>query len=220
MIPTMTRQTRTRPKRANHRATPPEARAKQNPGPSILVVGLTGPNASGKGEVAKFLAAHGFSVLSLSDVVREEATLRGLDHSRDNLIRVGVEMRSRDGSGALAHRILPRLERLAVVDSIRNPGEVEVLRTLPRFLLLGVDAPQPLRFQRSARRGRPGDGATLEEFARKEALENSGTEAGQQLLKTLALADLVVRNDETIAALHVKVRGALRARRFALRGGR
>ncbi|PYT17225.1 MAG: hypothetical protein DMF51_02980 [Acidobacteria bacterium] len=220
MTPTMTRQTRTRPKRANHRATPPEARAKQNPGPSILVVGLTGPNASGKGEVAKFLAAHGFSVFSLSDAVREEATLRGLDHSRDNLIRVGVEMRSRDGSGALARSILPRLERLAVVDSIRNPGEVEVLRTLPRFLLLGVDAPQPLRFQRSARRGRPGDGATLEEFARKEVLENSGTEAGQQLLKTLALADLVVCNDQTIAALHVKVRGALRARRFMLHGRR
>ena len=57
----MTRQTRTRPKRANRRAIPPEARVKKNPDPSILVVGLTGPNASGKGEVAKFLAAHGFS---------------------------------------------------------------------------------------------------------------------------------------------------------------
>jgi len=220
MIPTMTRQTRTHPKRANHRATPPAARAKKNTGPSILVVGLTGPNASGKGEVAKFLAAHGFGVFSLSDVVREEATRHGLDHGRDSLIRIGVEMRARDGSGALARSVLPRLDRLAVVDSIRNPGEVEVLRTLPRFLLLGVDAPQPLRFQRSAQRGRPGDGATLEEFARKEDRENSGTEAGQQLLKTLALADLVVCNDETIEALHSKVRGALRARHFALRAGR
>ena len=216
----MTRQIRTRPKRANRRATPPEARAKKNPDPSILVVGLTGPNASGKGEVAKFLAAHGFGVFSLSDVVREEATRQGLDHSRDSLIRVGVEMRSRDGPGALARSVLPRLERRVVVDSIRNPGEVEVLRTLPRFLLLGVDAPQPLRFQRSARRGRPGDGATLEEFARKEALENSGTEAGQQLLKTLGLADVVVFNDGTIEALHVKVRDALRARRLVLRGAR
>src|SRR2546427_12851640 len=139
MIPMKSRRTRLRPKRATHRATHPAARAKQ-PLP-ILVVGLTGPNASGKGEVAKFLAAHGFSVFSLSDAVREEATLRGLDHSRDNLIRVGVEMRSRDGSGALARSILPRLERLAVVDSIRTPGEGGVLRTLPRSLLLAGAAP-------------------------------------------------------------------------------
>ena len=170
--------------------------------------------------MAKYLAAHGFSVCSLSDVVRDEATRRGLDHSRDSLIRMGVEMRAGGGPGALARRVLPRLKGRAVVDSIRNPGEVEVLRALPRFLLLGVDAPQPLRFQRSIRRGRLGDGATLEEFARKEELENSGTESGQQLQRTLALADVVVDNDGTIEALHVKVRNALRDRGHDLSGGR
>jgi dephospho-CoA kinase len=175
-------------------------------------VGLTGPNASGKGEVAKFLAAHGFQVYSLSDVVRREATRIGLDHGRDNLIRVGVRLRARGGPGALAGRILPRLRGQAVVDSIRNPGEVAVLRRLPRFLLLGVDAPQALRFERSLRRGRIGDGATLEEFARKEARENSTTEAGQQLQATLAMADCVVDNDSTLDALHARVRAALERR--------
>jgi len=196
----------------------PTARARKHTEPSTLVVGLTGPNASGKGEVAKFLATYGFGVCSLSDVVREEATRRGLDHSRDNLIRIGVELRASGGTGALARRILPQLNQRAVVDSIRNPGEVDVLRTLPRFVLLGVDAPQTLRFERSTRRGRPGDGATLEEFARKEALENSETEAGQQLVRTLALADAVVINDGTIETLHVKVRDALRSLRHRLSG--
>ena len=161
--------------------------------------------------MAKFLAARGFAVHSLSDVVREEAARRGLDHSRDSLIRVGVEMRTEGGPGALARRVLSRLRGRAVVDSIRNPGEVEVLRTLPRFVLLGIDAPQPLRFQRSLRRGRLGDGATLEEFARKEDRENSRTEAGQQLLATLALADRVVNNDGTIKELHRRTRRALAA---------
>ncbi len=161
--------------------------------------------------MAKFLAVRGFAVHSLSDVVRDEAARRGLDHSRDSLIRVGVEMRTEAGPGALARQVLPRLSGRAVVDSIRNPGEVEVLRTLPRFVLLGIDAPQPLRFQRSLRRGRLGDGATLEEFARKEERENSKTEAGQQLLATLALADRVVDNDGTIAQLHIRTRRALKA---------
>ena len=174
-----------------------------------LVIGLTGPNASGKGEVAKFLGTHGFSYHSLSDVVREEAGRRGLDPTRDNLIRVGVELRTARGAGALARHVLPRLVGRAVVDSIRNPGEVAVLRTLPRFLLLGVDALQSLRFERSRLRARAGDGATLEEFARKEVTENSTTEAGQQLLATLALADRVVDNNGTLAELHDRVRAAL-----------
>ncbi len=98
-----------------------------------------------------------------------------------------------------------------MVDSIRNPGEVAILRTLPRFILLGVDAPQRLRFDRSLRRGRLGDGATLQEFAAKEARENATTEAGQQLMATLALADAVIDNAGTIRALRAAVRGTLRA---------
>ncbi len=144
--------------------------------------------------------------------MREEATRRGLDHSRDQLIRVGVDLRAQHGPGALAQSVLPRLEGRSVVDSIRNPGEVEVLRRLRHFLLLGIDAPQALRFERSLLRGRLGDGATLEEFARKEERENSTTQAGQQLLATLALADVVIDNDGTIADLRRKVREALRAR--------
>jgi dephospho-CoA kinase len=159
--------------------------------------------------VAKYLSEFGFTVHSLSDVVREEADRLGRDHTRDTLIRIGVELRTQGGAGALARHILPRLRGRDVVDSIRNPGEVEVLRTLPRFILIGVDAPQPLRFERSIRRGRTGDGATLEEFARKEARENSTTEAGQRLLATLALADVVVQNDGTLDDLRRKVDEAL-----------
>jgi dephospho-CoA kinase len=159
--------------------------------------------------VAKFLVARGFSVHSLSDVVRDAATSQGLPHTRDNLIAVGVSLREAGGPGALATRILTRLSGRAVVDSIRNPGEVAVLRSLESFVLLGVDAPQPLRFDRSVRRGRTGDGATLEEFAAKEARENSTTEAGQQLARTLALADRVILNDATLDALHRRTLEAL-----------
>ncbi len=166
--------------------------------------------------MAKFLGDHGFGIHSLSDAVREAATQFGLDHTRDSLIATGVRLRSEGGPGALARRILPRLRGRDVVDSIRNPGEVAVLRTLPRFLLLGIDAPQALRFERSLRRGRIGDGATLVEFARKEALENSTTEAGQQLLATLALADIVIDNDGSIDDLHRKVREALARARITL----
>ena len=125
-------------------------------------------------------------------------------------------MRARHGPGALARRVLPQLKGRAVVDSIRNPGEVAVLRGLQHFLLLGIDAPQSLRFQRSLVRGRLGDGATLEEFARKEERENSTTRAGQQLLATLAESDIVIDNDGTIEDLRSEVREALEGRGLSL----
>ena len=103
-----------------------------------ICVGLTGPNASGKGEVARFLEGKGFSLCSLSDVVRQEATRRGLDHSRENLIRTGTALREQFGEGVLAQRTLPKISQRSVVDSIRNPGEIQVLRTLPGFHLGGT----------------------------------------------------------------------------------
>jgi len=160
-----------------------------------LVLGLTGPNAAGKGEVAAHLRRLGFALHSLSDVVREEAAARGLPPEREHLIRVGNELREAGGAGVLARRILARLGRRDVVDSIRNPAEVEVLRRIEGFVLVGVRAPLALRFRRSTERGRPGDPATLEEFRRREAQENSVDPTAQRLAATFALADRILDND-------------------------
>ncbi len=181
-----------------------------------ICVGLTGPNASGKGEVATYLAESGFSRHSLSDVVREEATRQGLDHSRESLIQIGTWLREEFGPGILAERVLPLLGERSVVDSIRNPGEIEVLRRLPGFHLLGVDAPIEIRFERSRVRGRSGDGQTLQDFRRKESLEQSGEGPGQQLRVCLSLADAVILNNGSIPELHERVRQILSLRGIPL----
>jgi dephospho-CoA kinase len=181
-----------------------------------ICVGLTGPNASGKGEVSCFLSEAGFSQHSLSDVVREEATRQSLDHSRDSLIRTGTWLRQEFGPGVLAERTLPLLGDRSVVDSIRNPGEIAVLRGLPGFHLLGVDAPIELRFERSRLRARSGDGLTLEEFRRKESLELAGEGPGQQLRVCLSLADVMILNDGSLQDLRRRVREALSARGIPL----
>jgi dephospho-CoA kinase len=170
-----------------------------------VVFGLTGSNAAGKGEVAACLGRAGFKVHSLSDVVREEAAARGLLPERDHLIRIGNLLRAREGAGALARRILPRLGRRDVVDSIRNPAEVEVLRTLPHFVLIGVRAPIELRFRRSLARNRPGDPGTLERFRQREEEENSSDPNAQQLEATFRMADLVLDNDGGLARLREAV---------------
>ena len=60
-----------------------------------MIIGLTGKNAGGKGEVANYFKTKYFIYYSLSDIIREEATKRGLEHSRDNLIKIGNELREK-----------------------------------------------------------------------------------------------------------------------------
>jgi dephospho-CoA kinase len=170
-----------------------------------LVLGLTGPNAAGKGEVADYLRNRGFVPHSLSDVVREEAAARGLPPERAHLIRIGTLLREEGGAGVLARRILSRLGERDVVDSIRNPAEVGVLRELPHFVLVGVQATTEMRFRRALARGRPGDPRTLDEFRKREAQENTTDPNAQRLEATFHLADRVLDNDGDLATLHEAV---------------
>lgn len=170
-----------------------------------LVLGITGPNAAGKGEVASHLVRKGFRVHSLSDVVREAAAERNLPPVRENLIRLGNELRAENGAGVLASRLLTRIGGRDVVDSIRNPAEVAVLRSVPGFVLVGVTASAEVRFRRSLARARPGDPATLEEFLSRERQENRNDPAGQQLAATFALADRVLDNEGNLESLQGEV---------------
>jgi dCMP deaminase len=170
-----------------------------------MIIGVTGKNGSGKTAVAEYLASRGFEYYSLSDEIRREIRDRGLEIARDILIEVGNELRGRFGPGILAERILRVLEsdRNYVVDSIRSPFEVEVLRRRKDFTLLAVEADQKRRFERSRSRGREKAAQTLEQFIEEEARElDSNDPASQQLNETGRQADLVVSNNGTLEELH------------------
>jgi dephospho-CoA kinase len=169
------------------------------------LLGLTGTNGAGKGEAAAFFMEKGFAYLSLSDVLREEVKKRGLEPSRDNLIRAGNALRRRHGADVLARRVLRRVRGDTVIDSIRSPAEIARFRTRPGFKLLAVDAPVEVRFERVRRRGRDESVLTLAEFAAKEKEEMSRDPSAQQLHLCLGLADATVINDSTLEAFRRKL---------------
>jgi len=178
-----------------------------------MILGLTGRNAAGKGEVAEFLKKGGFEYFSLSDELREGLRARGVETTRDALIVEGRRVRTEEGLGSLAQRVTRRFTHglNQAVDSIRNPEEVRFLRTLPDFYLLAVDAPPALRFERARLRARPGDSVDLPAFEAAEARElQSQDPAAQQLVATIALADFQIVNDGDLPALHDKVREVFR----------
>lgn len=173
------------------------------------LIGLTGTNGAGKGEAAACLGRKGYACLSLSDVLREELAARDLPASRDNLIAVGNELRGRFGPDVLARRTMDKVRGPSVIDSIRNPREVEYLRRQEEFVLIAIDAPIEVRFARAQARGRDESAATLEAFRAKEEIEMAGSETGQQLAKCMAMADRRVVNDGTLEELWRKVEECL-----------
>ncbi len=178
------------------------------------VIGLTGRNASGKGEVARLLKDLGFVYGSLSDVLREELRARGDAVSRDNLIAIGRELRGAHGSAVLAQRMQAGLggDGNYVVDSFRHPSEVEWFREHQEgFSLWEVHASEEIRFSRICSRGRESDPTTLEAFRALEQAEATRTEeSGQDLDGTAALADRVIPNEQSFDELSGYVAEALR----------
>jgi dCMP deaminase len=180
-----------------------------------MILGVAGLYASGKGEAVDFLVARSFVAFSLSDVIREELARRGETESRERMIAVGNGLRAAEGPGALARRLLPRLQRDRnhVIDSIRHPAEVEVLRSAsPRFRLIWIDAVEATRLERIRTRGRKGDPDSLAELRRLEGSElGSGDPSAQQLLAVRSLADEVITNDGTVDELYEQLHRLLRS---------
>lgn len=179
-----------------------------------MIIGLTGKNGSGKGVAADFLKSMGYHYYSLSDVVREEILGRKQDVTRDNLIKTANELRANFGPSILAERILSRLdpEKNYIVDSIRNPFEVEALRRRKDFYLLLIDADPKIRFERLKSRARENDPKDYDAFLKLEVAEAGSNDLNtQQLNRTAEMADAQVENNTTVEELHDDIRHVLRA---------
>ena len=173
-----------------------------------MIIGLTGKNGAGKGEVAKFLKARGLDYLSLSDVLREELQKRKKSVTRDRLVEIGNELRRKFGPGILAQRTLEKVEldRNYVIDSIRHPEEAKTLKSRNNFFLLNVAAPPKMRFERLKSRGRESDPKTYQEFLKLERAEGkSKTKSDQQLDQTISSADYTVKNAGSLESLHEQI---------------
>jgi dCMP deaminase len=173
-----------------------------------MIIGLTGTNGAGKTVAADYLQSKGFAFHSLSDEIREELARQNREATREQLIDMGNRLRAEHGPAVLAERIKAklRLEGNYVIDSIRNPYEVQALRSTRDFQLLHLDAPLDLRHERVRLRGGPRTPASRQEFVEQEQREmQSDNPASQQLQACHALADETLVNDGSIEEFQRKL---------------
>ena len=174
-----------------------------------MIIGVTGPIASGKSVFVDELVKRGFVYHRISDEVREEAKSLGIPIERTALQDLGNKMREKHGNGYWAQRLMKkmRIGKNYVIDGIRNPGEIIALKAAGDFVLVCVDAPEKERFRRIIVRNKDSDPKTIEEVKKIDSRDRGNNEAGhgQQTNECMKLAEHLIINDGTEEELKAKV---------------
>src|ERR671915_1816465 len=161
-----------------------------------LIVCLTGMPGAGKSSVASFLEEKGFAVVTMGDVVREEAKRHGLEPTDVNLGKMMLKLRQDLGPGAVGHIVLQKLARdgsssNVVIDGIRSIAEVEVLKKVGHVRLLAIHASRDTRFKHLKERARADAPSNTNEFAARDKRELS-----VGVSEAIAFANEVISNND------------------------
>lgn len=124
---------------------------------------------------------------------------------KDTLIEMGNAVRREFGPDILVRAAKTLAERInddpehrgTVVDSLRNPAEVNFLKQETNATIVEVAASEELRLFRLQTRGKPGDPTTMEELRRMDDIDRGiGQEVtGQNIAGCVALADASIVNE-------------------------
>lgn len=172
-----------------------------------MIIGITGTDGAGKGTVVDYLVSKmGFVHYSSRDLIMQEVEKRGLEKNRINARLVGNALRAEFGAGVIVTEALQKIQsdntEKAVIESIRAVQEVEVLKAA-KGILLAIDAPAEVRYQRIVSRGSVTDQVSFADFQKQEALEMDDPDPnGMQKAKVIKMADQIIFNDCTIDELH------------------
>lgn len=148
---------------------------------------------AGKSTIAEGLKPRGYDVINMGNAVREEAKKRNVEPTRTNLGKLMLELREKNGPGAVAELIKSQIEssssNVILIDGIRSNEEIKVLRKFGTVKLLAIHASTGTRFEFLQKRGRSDDPQTKEHFE-----ERDNRELGVGISNSIALSDDAISN--------------------------
>jgi len=158
-----------------------------------LLVCLTGMPGAGKSTIAEGLKSKGYEIINLGNTVRNEAKKRNLEPSRENLGKLMLELREKNGPGAIAELVKSEIEssssNVLLIDGVRSNDEIQILKKFGNVKLLAIHASTETRFSFLQERGRSDDPQTKEHFD-----ERDNRELGVGISNSIALSDYAISN--------------------------
>ena len=166
---------------------------------------------AGKSTIAEGLKSKGYDTINMGNTVRNEAKKRNLEPTGANLGKLMLELREKNGPGAVAELVIPEIENsqsnVIVIDGVRSNSEIDVLKKYGTVKLLAIHASTDKRFEFLQQRGRSDDPKTKENFEERDTRE-----LGVGISNSIALSDDAITNnnktkEELIEASFKKIQG-------------
>ncbi len=160
-----------------------------------VLICVTGMPGSGKSVVVEGIAEEfGYPVLSMGDVVREEARRRGVKMDLKSMMEFAKRLREEMGPAAVAELTSRRIRNtgseVVVIDGVRSLDEVTRFSKEGSVIIVAVHASPKTRFERLVRRGRPDDPNDWRDFRERDLKELSFG-----IGSVIALADIMIVNE-------------------------
>lgn len=144
-------------------------------------------------------------IITMGDVIRNEAKKRNVEPTGENLGKIAKEIREIGGQDIIAIKcvdlIKKKNEEVIFIDGIRSISEVNVFRKIWKFPIIAIEIDEKKRSQRLFNRARSDDPKNLEDLRERDKRE---IEFG--LHDVLSKADYIIKNDSTIEDLKRKTR--------------
>ena len=167
----------------------------------MQVMGISGMPGSGKASVSELASKKGAIIVSMGDIIREEAKKRG-----EPTKETAVNLRKEFGDDIVSELTIEKNkkldeDKLIVVEGIRSHHEVEMFKeNFDNFFILSIFANPEIRFERLLKRKREDDSDDWEGFQKRDF-----TELGFGLGYVIALSDRIIVNESDMESYEKKI---------------
>ena len=141
----------------------------------MQVIGISGLPGSGKSLVSEIAIKRGAVIVSMGDIIREEAKKRG-----ESTKETAQKLREEFGQYIVSELTIKKVKKLQeedpeskiIVEGIRSPHEVDMFKeNFEDFIILSIFANPSLRFERLKLRMREDDSTDYAEFKNRDQMD-------------------------------------------------
>lgn len=144
----------------------------------------------------------------ISDELKEIANEKWISIERKNLILLSRKLSVKYWDWYLAERICKKVDdKIIVLSGMRQLWQIEYLKNNTKLLLIWIDAPEKIRFNRVKSRWKIWDPTTFKDFLKLENMDNN--QWVQKTNECLSLTKYVLSNEGTIEEYELKIREIL-----------